>query len=260
MIGMLYERMMIPGSCKLGKKVYKKLFLENAKLTSSDKNALQNDVESIFWQYTFKSTTIPIQPYEDDIREYHEVALLEVNLKKEKRVDRLCEMIHRTIPYPLLLIFCFSDQPSEIKNQKCLLSLANKRFSHADRQAIVAEEFASTPWLDLANATENQGRFLKSLDVSTWPHTHFHAFYQAAMERVIALACSDHTGVFSLGDGQGFSGENRFDLLQEIDKLEQEQSEIQRKLRGEKNLGYQVQLNTQKKHARDRIEVLKSRL
>ena len=244
----------------MGKKVYKKLFLENANLTAGDKNALQNDVDSILWQYTFKPTTIPIQPYEDEHREYHEVALLEINLKKDRRVARLCEMIHRAIPYPLILVFGFSNQESKIRNQKCLISLANKRFSHAEREAIVAEDFAATPWLDLADRMANQKDFLKSLDVATWPHRHFYAFYRAAMERVIALACSFHTGVFSLKSGKGSSGENRFELLQEIDKLEQEKSEIQTKLRGEKNLGNQVQLNTERKHIRDRIEVLKSRL
>ena len=100
MIEALYEIMMIPESCRLGKRVYKRLFNENAKLSATDKKALRDDVDTILWQYTFKPTTIPIQTYEDEQREYHEVALLQVNLKQDKRVNRLCEIIHRAIPYP----------------------------------------------------------------------------------------------------------------------------------------------------------------
>ena len=260
MIKAFYEKMMIPDTCKLGKKVYKKLFLENAKLTTGDKNALQQDVDNILWQYTFKPTTIPVQPYEDDNREYHEVALLQVSLKKENRVGRLWEMIYRAIPYPLILIFCFSDHPSQADHQKCLMSLADKRFSHADREAIVAEEFVATPWLDLLRPTENQVRFLESLDVSTWPHTHFFVFYRAAVERVVALACSDYTGAFTVNKKEGLSEGKRLELLRQITKLGQEKCEVENRLKGEKNLGNQVRLNTERKHIKDRMDIIKSQL
>ena len=65
MIEVLYERMMVPASCQLGKRVYKILFHENANMNVTDKKALRDDVDTIPWQYTFKPTTIPIQPYED---------------------------------------------------------------------------------------------------------------------------------------------------------------------------------------------------
>ena len=120
MIETLYEKMMIPESCRLGKRVYKKLFHENAKLSATDKKALSDDVDTIFWQYTFKPTTIPIQPYEDDQREYHEVALLQVNLKQTDRVNRLAEIIHRAIPYPLLVVFVSN---TDLFNQPCLQAI-----------------------------------------------------------------------------------------------------------------------------------------
>jgi len=260
MIEALYKKMMIPESCRLGKRVYKKLFHENAKLNATDKKVLRDDVGTILWQYTFKPTTIPIQPYEDDQREYHEVALLQVNLKQDKRVNRLCEIIHRAIPYPLILVFHISNHQSTIKNQKCLISLAYKRFSQAEKEAIVAEGFQATGWLDLSNTTENQAAFLESLDISTWPHTHFFAFYRAAMDRVIALACAEHSGHYSLVIPNGLSVDDRVNKLKQAEKLQREKSEIQGKLKKEKNLGTQVQLNTQIKQITDRIKAVKSEL
>ena len=176
MIEALYEKMMIPESCRLGKRVYKRLFNENAKLNATDKKALSDDVDTILWQYTFKPTTIPIQPYEDDQREYHEVALLQVNLKQIGRVNRLAEIVHRAIPYPLIVIFAYqkieprmdtnTHECKKEKNisvyscslvvQKIALSLAYKRFSQAEKEAIVAEGFQATGWLDLSNLTEIQ--------------------------------------------------------------------------------------------------------
>jgi len=252
MIEALYEKMMIPESCRLGKRVYKKLFHENAKLSATDKKALRDDVDTILWQYTFKPTTIPIQPYEDDQREYQEVALLQVNLKQTGRVNRLAEVVHRAIPYPLFVVF--------IIDTTCSISLAYKRFSQAAKEAIVAEGFQATAWLDLLNPTENQAAFLESLDISTWPHSHFFAFYRAAMDRVIALACAEHSGHYSLVIPNGLSVDDRVNKLKQVEKLQQEKSEIQGKLKKEKNLGTQVQLNTRIKQITDHIEAIKGKL
>jgi hypothetical protein len=252
MIEALYEKMMIPESCRLGKRVYKKLFHENAKMSATDKKALRDDVDTIIWQYTFKPITIQIQPYEDDRREYHEVALLEVNLKQTGRVNRLAEIIHRAIPYPLFVVFVFDTT--------CSISLAYKRFSQVEKEAIVAEGFQATGWMDLSNPTKNQTAFLESLNITTWPHTHFFAFYRAAMDRVIALACSEHSGYFSLKVPNGLSVDERVDKLKQVENLQQERSEIQSKLKKEKNLGTQVQLNTRIKQIKDSIEAIKREL
>ena len=252
MIETLYEKMMIPESCWLGERVYKRLFHENAKLNATDKKALRDDVDTILWQYTFKPTTIPIQPYEDDQREYHEVALLQVNLKQTGRVNRLAEIVHRAIPYPLFVVF--------VSGMTCSISLAYKRFSQAEKEAIVAEGFQATGWLDLSNPTENQAAFLESLNITTWPHTHFFAFYRAAMDRVIALTCAEHTGHYSLEIPNGLSVDDRVPKLKQIEKLQKEISEIQGKLKKEKNLGTQVQLNIQNNKITEKIRLLKNEL
>ena len=136
MINVLYSKMAIPESCYLGKRVFKKLFFENAKLNSTDKKVFREDIDTIIWQYTLKSTTIQIQPYEDNEREYPEIAVLQINFKNSKRYKRVAQVIHRAIPYPLVLIF--SD------NKNCALSLAPKRFSQVEKEAIIAEEFFTT--------------------------------------------------------------------------------------------------------------------
>lgn len=252
MIEALYEKMAIPQSCRLGKRVYKRLFHENAKLSVPDKKALSDDVDTILWQYTLKPTTIPIQPYEDDQREYPEIAFLQANLKQTGRVKRLAEIVHRAIPYPLFVVF--------VSDTTCSISLAYKRFSQAEKEAIVAEGFQATSWIDLSNPTKIQTAFLESLDMSTWPHTHFFAFYRAAMDRVIALACAEYSGCYSLEIPNGLSVDDRVCKLKQAEKLQQEKSEIQGKLKKEKNLGTQVQLNTRIKQITDRIEAIKREL
>jgi len=56
----------------------------------------------------------------------------------------------------------------------------------------------------------------------------------------------------------GLSVDDRVRQLKQVEKLQQEKSGIQGKLKKEKNLGTQVQLNIQIKQIKDRIEEIKA--
>lgn len=156
----LYDSLGLPDSCHLGKRVFKKLFDENAELSAGDRKALADDVDTITWQYTLKPSTIRSRSG-CRYREYHEVAVLEAGLKGRAKAARLAEVIHRAIPYPVVLILSdsvglpTSDGTTAQATQHAMLSLATKRLSRAEKNAIVADGF-NTDWLDLAAPTPVQ--------------------------------------------------------------------------------------------------------
>jgi hypothetical protein len=80
----------------------------------------------------------------------------------------------------------------------CAISLAHKRFSQAEKGAIVAEEFLTTDWIapTPGAATHIQETFLDSLALAGLPQTHYFAFYSALVDRVIALQCARLTGEY----------------------------------------------------------------
>lgn len=234
MIATLYQRMAIPESCHLGKRVFKKLFHENVKLGAIDKKAFREDIDTITWQYTLKPSTIQIHPYEDDQREYPEVAVLHVDLKTQKRTGRIAEIVHRAIPYPLLIIFAFDNM--------CALSAASKRFSQAEKEAIVAEDFVITDWIDLSVPTPVQKKFLASLAVAGLPHTHFFAFYTAIVDRLIALDCAQLTGEYRLGSLTN-NREARRERLAVCHELEGKIAEYRAAIKEEVQFNRKVELN-----------------
>ena len=59
MIERLYDAMAIPAGCKLGKRVFKKLFEENADLGIADRKALRDDLDSVTWAYTLEAEHHP---------------------------------------------------------------------------------------------------------------------------------------------------------------------------------------------------------
>jgi len=188
MIETLNKRMGLPQSAYLGKRIYKKLFQENAKLGATDKKALREDIDTITWEYTLKPVTIPINPFSDEKHEYLEIAVIQANLTSRKRTERLAEIIHRAIPYPIVLLF--------VDGSYVRLSLATKRFSQAEKGVIVVDEFFATHWMDLGALETAEEPFLDSLAAKTLPHTDFKTFYDAIVDRVVALACASRTGTY----------------------------------------------------------------
>ena len=239
-----------PTSCHLGKRVYKRLFYENAKLTAYDKKILKEDVETVCWQLSFKPTTIPIQPYKDERREYLEVALVEIALHGKNRISRLSELVHRAIPYPLILMCTFEDE--------ACFSSADKRFSEAERDVVVAEEVRLSDWIDLSGPSAVQAEFLKSLDVTGWSYTNFRTFYNSFINRLLALESAAYTGSFSLDSGMG--RDERVSLLSECRQIEEHIKSLRNAIKNEDHFNRQVEMNATIKELESQLEELVARL
>ncbi len=253
MIQGFYDKLAIPETCHLGKRVFKKLFHENARLGATDKKALRDDIDTITWVYTLKPTTIPILAYKDDKREYDEIVLLQVDLKTQKRTGRIVEIIHRAIPYPLVLVFVFGTTFA--------ISLAHKRFSQAERGAIVAEEFVTTGWIDLGpgSPTPVQQAFLDSLAITKLPHTHFYALYSAFVDRLIALDCARLTGEYRI-EAAAERREARRQRLAECHELEVRIAETRATAKLEKQINRLAELNVEIKRLQGQLAEMATEL
>lgn len=251
------ENFDIPKACELKKPVFKKLFMdasdgEKGVLNATDKKCLTDDVNKVRWLYTLKPSTINIAPYHDQVREYAEVAVLQVELSSPNRMSRIAHFINRSIPYPLVLIFKMdADGKTSIA-----ISLADKRTNQADKDKWVIEDSIHSGWISLADQSEQESAFLASLRITAFPFTDFLRFYQALMDRVIAIDCSRYSSAFTLGVDKV----NRLEKLRELKNLGAQKTEIANKLKREKQIGRQIELNTKIKKFNDRIAEIKGSL
>lgn len=233
----LYDAFAFPSACALGKRVFKKLFLEKGDLTAADKRALSNAVGSITWQYTLKPTTLPVQPYRDDEHEYDEIAVIELELADRRSATRLAEVVHRTIPYPVLLVATHEGGVQ--------LSAAPKRVSRAEKDRIVAASFELTPWFDGDERSIVEQDFVQSLRIDGMPHTHFRALYEACAQRIVALACAELSGTFDPAPQRSFV--DRRASLDACRALERDIRSRRAVVRAETSFARQVELNAELK-------------
>lgn len=258
MIDTFLDHLSIPKSCELNKAVYKKYFLENGILDATDKKTLKEDVGKIRWLYTLKPSTINISPFVDDERDYPEVAILHAELLSPGRVKRIASFMQRSIPYPLVLLFSHGNALS--------VSLAAKRINQADKAKWVVEENYDTDWIDLEQPTVQQADFLADCKIRNFSFSNFLEFYRSIQECVLALNCAAYTGVYELNkfgpkdEANDDRSSNRPNLLKELEKLNSVKLEIANRLKKEKQMGKQVELNTKIKQINDQIEHIKGNI
>ena len=250
MIQSLYEYMAITEKCLLNKPLFKKLFQEHADLDSTDKKALKDDIDKIRWVYTLKPATVNIAAYRDSVREYDEVAIIQVDLNSANRAQRIAAFINKAIPYPIVLIFSFADTIA--------ISVADKRINQADKSKWVIEDAWMTAWFNPDTPSAAQQKFMQDLAIKNLSFVNFYAFYTDIENRVLALNIAEKIGSYVLISGAAVL--DRAQALRELEQLEQAKAELQNKLAKEKQMGRQVAMNIKIKQYTDQINGLKEQL
>jgi len=241
----------LPNDSRVDQRVPKKLLLEQGAPTPADKRAIQDGIEEIFWVAALKPVNVGVPVFRDDVREYLEIAVLTVTLRQDAKANRLAELVHRAIPYPVLL--------ATVQAEGCMLSVAHKRWSQGETGKVVIEDLHGTVGLhaDAPNAEETA--FLGSLAVAGLPRGDLYALYQGWVDRVSAMEAARITGVFALPGTLGQGGEIR-EGLEEHKAIERELVLFRARAKKEKQMNRRVELNLKVKDLENRLQGVASRL
>jgi hypothetical protein len=178
----------LPAETRVEQRVPKKLLVENGAPTGSDKRQINDGIEEILWQAALKPANLGVSAYRDAVREYLEIAILTVTFRPNAKTTRLVELIHRAIPYPVLLIATMGETAS--------VSVAHKRWSQGESGQVVIEELRATEPFRPENPTAEETQFLARLSVGSLPQTNLFALYQSWLDSVLALEAAQITGAF----------------------------------------------------------------
>lgn len=253
-----YNNLAIPAQALIKARVYKKQLLENADLTITDRKWVNDDIETIDWRYSLKPATVAIPKYEDAEREYIEIALLHITLKSPTHVKRLAEVVQRTIPYPLIIVFAHE--------QALYISLADKRINRADSSKLTVEQFYESGWLNanLQTASEIHQTFFTSLQFNQFDHQDLHRHYQSMIACFNALDAAKLIGKYSLATGSQadklLADKMRQEHLQAIKQLDTQLVSIKAAVKAESQFNRKLVLNVQIKQLKQQIEQLTIKL
>lgn len=280
LLSKIYEQLNLPDKTYLGTRVAKKQLIENSQLSSSDKKAVQEDIEAIIWRNTLKNTTLNIAPYHETIEannestdkldsdsyvlEYNEIAVIEVTIRSTTRAKKIAELIQRAIPYPILLVLHLKHVTAE-NEPSIILNLATKRLSKADHSKLKVERFYQSPAFTITQLTSDsiEDVFLKSLSVEKQSFVNFYEFYMGWVKQFLDLEKSKHTNEFSESESQSVDIEQaklQAGVLDSITSLEAKLSGIRQKIKQEGQINRKVELNIQAQQTKQQLLELKAEL
>jgi len=243
----LIDAMALPPDARVDQRVPKKLLLEQGAPTAADKRHLQDGIEEMVWVAALKPTNIGVPAFRDDVREYLEIAVLTAMLRAAAKAPRLIELIHRAIPYPVVLVTGHDDS--------VCLSLAHKRWSQGETGKVVIEDVRRTEPLRPDAPTAEEVAFLASLAVSGLPARDLFALYQGWLDRLAALEAAQITGAYALPDSAGKAAVLRGGLDTHA-RLQHDIAILRAKAAKEKQLNRRVELNLEIKRMESELAAL----
>jgi hypothetical protein len=224
----------IPRNARVDQRVPKKLLLEQGAPTAADKRQIQDGVEELLWVAALKPTNIAVPIFRDELREYLEIAVLTATLRSAAKPTRLIELIHRAIPYPLVLVAAQGDTVS--------LSLAHKRWSQGETGKVVIEDVYCTAPFRPDTPRVEEAMFLASLGLSSLPAHDLFALYQGWLDRMAALEAAEIIGSFTPPESTDRAAALR-DGLDTHARLQRDIAVLRAQAAKEKQLNRRVELN-----------------
>lgn len=241
----------LPAGAMVNQRVPKTLLVKNGAPTAADKRLINDGIETVQWLAALKATTIGVPEYRDAAREYLEIAVLQADLRAGANANRLAELMHRAIPYPVFLVTQQDDDLS--------LSLAHIRWSLAQAGEIVLDG-SMVIIKDLAGVREDIARaFLKALSLLAQPRGNLYALYQGWINTLLALEAARITGIFRAADSIEDSEERR-EALQACAQLEKEINRLRAEARKEKQPARLVALNLELKQLEAQLDSARQKL
>lgn len=229
----------LPPQTHLGRRVPKKLLLENGAPTTSDKKLITEGVEELVWAAALKPETVGVPVYKDDTREYLEIAVLTFSLREGAKGARLCELVHRAIPYPVILLTTDADGLT--------LSLAHIRHAENEVGKTVLDGAITRARL---TAEAHCPAFLGSLALAELRATDLYWTLQAWIDRVDALEAARVCGVFRVCASRA-AAEQRRVLLRQYAEVDARVTALTTEAGAERQLTRRIELNLQLRNLKD---------
>lgn len=251
----LVDALRLPASCRVNQRVPKKMLAEHGAPTTADRRLMTEGIEELQWIAALKPGTVAIPEHHADGREYLEVAVLSVQVRathgKTSQWLRLAELVHRAVPYPVLLIQALTTsalatpEDSTPKSPTQLaLSLAHKRAAQneAGRVVLDGELIRAELVAPKTGAAFVAGPLLEALALDRQPHQDLMALYQGWMDCLTAAEAARLTGYFRLPSGPTAAAAQR-EALRACQRLEQEAARLRSQAAMERQIAKQVELN-----------------
>lgn len=237
----------LPVGTRVDQRVPKKLLLENGAPTAADKRVINEGIEELQWLAALKPATVGVEEYRDTEREYLEIAVLGLTLRAGAKIKRLLELVHRAVPYPVLLLV------QEVDGQR--LSLSHKRHALNEADKTVLDGDPVEVILDRKSGGGDVSAFLEALTFGRQPRADLRVLYQGWIDTLLAQQAASLTGAFAPASSPTHADVRRMGLRR-YEQLDSDIARLRNAAAKESQVARQVDLNLHIRRAQAEQAVL----
>lgn len=233
-INAVVDALGLPANARVDIRVPKKMLIEQGAPTSTDKRAIQDGIDELLWFAACKPGTVGVPTFANDVREYVEIAVIGCAFRAGAKSSRLIELIHRAIPYPVILITA-AEQGVDV-------SVAHKRRAQNEVAKVIIDRNAITRLSNPTMPTPSETAFLNSLELSKQSHRDLYALYDGWVARVEAMNAANLVGSFSVTTDEHQIMRRRA-AMDDYERLDKENSLLRSQAAKAKQISQRVDLN-----------------
>lgn len=224
----------LPPGSRVDSRVPKKLLMEQGAPTAADKRTIQEGIDDLHWLAACKPATVGVPSFSDDLRDYLEIAVVACVLRPKAKATRLVELIHRAIPYPVLLLMA--------EDGGLTISAAHKRRAQNAAGHVVIDSLIAASGLHREVPDEVEWDFLQSLPLARQPCRNLWTLYEGWITRIEALNAARLTGSYVATDDPQTIGQRRR-ALNNSSQITRQLAGLRAQAKREKLLHRRVDLN-----------------
>lgn len=232
------EALALPPAAMVAKRIPKSLLVEKGAKTATDRRNINSAIARIVWVASLKPSSTGVAPYEDKTHRYVEVAVVSLELRDDRSLTRLIELVHRAIPHPVMLVHHGAGG--------CGLSAAHKRMSLTNAHTVVLEPptflFA---WGDRGGPSDAVASQIRNVaSIGGRPFQDAWALYEHWIDTICLLKATDRAGqLVRFGDSRQRA--ERRAALAELERLDGALASLRAEARRANQMGDRVRLNLQ---------------
>ncbi|MFJ4417599.1 DUF4391 domain-containing protein [Streptomyces sp. NPDC088925] len=246
------DALRLPADCAVDVRVPKTQLQAHSDFSAADRRLLQDGIDTLRWAAAIRPDAVGIPAYmaPDGSRRIPELHVMTLRTRTGTKLTRLEELLHRAVPYPILLV---SEQESGPR-----VSVALKRMSHARNDEVTLESPPVSASVGDVPAPVGDA-FLGALQLDRQPRSDLSAVYDGWLARTVALRVAAVLGEFAPAGTLG-AAQTQLSALTESTRLETEINKLVAQIKREKQIPRRIELQDQIKAKRIALSVAHDKL
>ena len=241
------EALELPVGARQSTRIAKKILADQAAANPSDRRFIEQGLDDVVWTGVLKPTTIAVPAFQDETRDWGEIAIITLSVRDNVNPMRVASLLHKAIPYPLLLV---ADTKSGLQ-----ISCAHIRRALNDESKRVSD----TPLVATIQGSSIVEPFVAAWALPNLPATNMAILYGAFVARLESWLAAELTGRWHHSDNEGAIIRRR-EALMEHKILVSEAAELHKSAARARAMRDRVELNGKVQNCLQRLEVVKAKL